>query len=668
TKQSLELKLALVRNEFLDKPPTKIVVLGELYSGDEYAWGVMRDAFGSDMTILHDHVYRHGILDQSEVNAIAERTDILWVMAVRSPCDWADAVIRFQKESCEKHELPSEQCTIHQFATETDYYRIPWYDVHNGNGDQTDSGNIIESHPDQKSQYDDIFDLRQQKLMIMKQVMDALPRHVKTLRLREFELNPDVFVKDLVKEYQFKLSSKYKPRRLNANPENSSLSSIPQSIFSCLEYAKWKEAQQKINWTLEGYFGYHHLDCHLCRDSGQATNNGLPISSPSNLYILGERNSGTTFVSNTLGLAFDPPNAMGSKLEKFSTDIPVLLHKHMFRHDLLDKKELAEIKARDDILWIMVVRSPCDWAEGMFRKPYHLCPPKHPEKCGPGSDFHKDKIWMNQNTVAGISLLDFFTKMEWKDWAESVPFLRDKTDEGSEEVSISKVSANYTYPNVFRLRQHKLKIMKQIMETVPRNVKFVRLKELERSPEMLIQSVVREFNLTVKEGYKPQPASPVTHPTVCLTPDEWDAVQNSIDWKLEAEFGFSPCDCRMCYGYEKSKRLYTRIREDKKNNKIVNKKGHEKASGKKGKQDKEGKDNNKLKKQEGEGKNDQEGNASRQALEESTNSSEGNGQMSIRNKRPKNNGNEKVSKQAKEVISEASAESQRRWKDKGKKG
>lgn len=104
--------------------------------------------------------------------------------------------------------------------------------------------------------------------------------------------------------------------------------------------------------------------------------------------------------------------------------------------------------------------------------------------------------------------------MEWKDWAESVPFLRGKEEVPSgREVSISKVSANYTYPNVFALRRHKFEIMKQIVEAVPRNVKFVLLKELERSPEMFIQSLVREFNLTVRDDYKPQLPSKVAHTT-----------------------------------------------------------------------------------------------------------------------------------------------------------
>ena len=116
------------------------------------------------------------------------------------------------------------------------------------------------------------------------------------------------------------------------------------------------------------------------------------------------------------------------------------------------------------------------------------------------------------------SLVDFF-EMEWNDWAESVPFLRDQGREAKgvtptgKEVSISKVSANYTYQNVFGLRRHKFGIMKQILEAVPRNVKFVHLKELERSPEMFIQGLVREFDLTVRDGYEPQPPSKVAHTT-----------------------------------------------------------------------------------------------------------------------------------------------------------
>ncbi len=79
--------------------------------------------------------------------------------------------------------------------------------------------------------------------------------------------------------------------------------------------------------------------------------------------LLGERNSGTTFVSKTLAEAFELPHnfELESDADQFAIDIPVFLHKHMFRHELLNDTELSEIKSRPDILWIMVVRSPCDW-------------------------------------------------------------------------------------------------------------------------------------------------------------------------------------------------------------------------------------------------------------------------------------------------------------------
>ncbi|KAL3816255.1 hypothetical protein ACHAXA_000194 [Cyclostephanos tholiformis] len=494
------------------------------------------------------------------------------------------------------------------YASEADYYRMPWYDGddddarrENGHdGDRTDVGNGIERGngvgfatsiiPRGRGpiEYDDIFDMRRRKLLVLKQMMDAMPRRIKILRMAEFDLNPDVLVRDLIKEYGLSLSDEYMPLPPRIDPIRGRHVDDNDASLTCMEYSKWKEAMQRIDWNLEGYFGHNRFDCRLCRDSdGQrmsSTNdnimkNDMPIGGPpTSIYLLGERNSGTTFVSNTLAMAFDPPNTMGSKNEKFSIDVPVLLHKHMFRHDLLDDGELREIRSRGDILWIMVVRPPCDClftivrfpvyllrAEAMYRKPYHFCPPKKPEMCGPGSDPNK-KLWLNQNFVAGMSLQDFF-EIEWSDWAESVPFLRDQGSHGApigKVVSISKVSANYTYPNVFRLRKRKLEIMKQIVEAVPRNVKFVHLNELERSPEMFIQGLVGEFNLTVRDGYEPQSPSKVVHTTVCLTPEEWDSAQNNIDWKIEAEFGFSPFECRMCHGYEKSISFYNRWKEGKK--------------------------------------------------------------------------------------------------------
>ena len=83
-------------------------------------------------------------------------------------------------------------------------------------------------------------------------------------------------------------------------------------------------------------------------------------SSPNNIYVLGERNSGTNYAASVLRKAFNPPNEVASSRthEYFSSDIPVLRHKHMLRHTLLSEAELSEISKRKDILWILAVRSP----------------------------------------------------------------------------------------------------------------------------------------------------------------------------------------------------------------------------------------------------------------------------------------------------------------------
>jgi hypothetical protein len=337
--------LALERNEVSNdaKPPSQIVVIGEIHSGAEYATEILKNAFGNETTHLHESIlYHHELLDDDELKIVAARTDILWVITVRSPCHWTDAVIKSRKELCEEMEdLSGDACKAYPHASEEDYYRMPWYDVH-----QISSVHeAIESSNDIiVKQYEDIFDMRRQKLLLLKQIIDVMPRHAKILRLGEFELNPNAFIIDLVTEYNFTTIDEYKPSLPTVEHE---------STFSCIEHSKWKDAQQRIDWTLEGHFGHNHLDCHLCHHDTTPTT--------SNIYLLGERNSGTTFVSNTLAKAFDPPNTMGSDAEKFAFNIPVVLHKHMFRHDLLDSTELAEIKSMNDIIWVMVVRSPCEW-------------------------------------------------------------------------------------------------------------------------------------------------------------------------------------------------------------------------------------------------------------------------------------------------------------------
>mmetsp|Transcript_31121 Transcript_31121/g.64052 ORF Transcript_31121/g.64052 Transcript_31121/m.64052 type:complete len:343 (-) Transcript_31121:85-1113(-) len=255
-------------------------------------------------------------------------------------------------------------------------------------------------------------------------------------------------------------------------------------------------------------------------------------TSPKNIYVLGERNSGTNYVARILRNSFDPPNKPDPSRthEFFSSEIPVLLHKHMFRHTLLNETELMEIYNRTDILWILAVRRPCDWAEGMYRLPWHMCPPKNISSGCPGEFIGFE----HKETLKQYTLQEFF-EMEWGDWPESSNFR-----------NLSFVGNEFIYRNIFQLRRHKLRLMKQITNTVPRNVKIARLHEIERSPEAFIQSLILEFDLKRKEGPYER-ASQKMHVEKCFKRDEWEIAQREIDWGLEGEFGYTFLDCHMCY-------------------------------------------------------------------------------------------------------------------------
>jgi len=257
---------------------------------------------------------------------------------------------------------------------------------------------------------------------------------------------------------------------------------------------------------------------------------------PSEIYILGERNSGTSYAASILRNAFNPPAPLDNtrQHEAFSIEMPVLKFKHMFRHSLLDETELRELSSypNTNIVWILAVRSPCDWAEAMKRMPWHMCEPNHIDSKCPGAGMIGKG---HHEVLKTYSLADFF-EMEWGDWPESSNFR-----------NLSFVSEDFVYRNVFQLRRHKLLVMKQIIDAVPRNVKIVRLHELERSPETFIQNLILEFGLKRKPDYHRQRPSKRIHTERCLSDREWNIAQREIDWQVESYFGFTFLDCHLCY-------------------------------------------------------------------------------------------------------------------------
>jgi hypothetical protein len=277
----------------------------------------------------------------------------------------------------------------------------------------------------------------------------------------------------------------------------------------------------------------------------------LPQVAPRRIYLLGERNSGTHYTESILAKAFSPkykntvtpamwaansvrppPPNSNERSEKirqqkrfrnypFAYGAPVFEFKHMFRHDLLSPKEVEILRRQDDIAWILVVRSPCDWADAMFRHPWHLCTTL--DQCHHGGPhINLPKLPANTRRV------DFWVA-PWADYKESMT-----------------TPTAFTYRNVFHLRSHKLALMQQLIRTVPFQVHVAHLKQVERAPNGWIQHLVSQFGLTVNKKYVAPLPSKRPHSTLCLSREEFEIAQREIDWELEGLFGFSPLDCHIC--------------------------------------------------------------------------------------------------------------------------
>lgn len=261
---------------------------------------------------------------------------------------------------------------------------------------------------------------------------------------------------------------------------------------------------------------------------------------PKLIRLLGERNSGTSYLEDILKTAFFPRyarNRTGTQQQHphdlrhpFSADVdnPMLGFKHMFRHAELSHAELETLKTDyPDTLWVLIVRSPCAWADAMYRSPWHMCnPPGVDNEYGrcPGP-----RIKKNSQALENTTRNDFF-QMPWGDWAES-----------------ESEPNNYTYDNVFALRRHKLRIMWQLIQAVgPHRVKVLHLQSFEAVPGLLVQDLVKQFGLQVATDYKEPLQSDKLHSSLCLEDKEVEIAEQEVDWELESRFGFTRFHCQSC--------------------------------------------------------------------------------------------------------------------------
>jgi len=240
---------------------------------------------------------------------------------------------------------------------------------------------------------------------------------------------------------------------------------------------------------------------------------GIPIKG---FKVIGERNSGTNYMQGLLEGAF--PN--------YTSNYPEGPFKHMFGHSLFQESYLkARNEIATDIIWVFMVRKPCDWADGMFRKPHHICPPTKPSDC-------KELI---TGPVTGYGDLNGITREEFM----NLPMY------DSAELSDGEVLA---YSNIFKLRAHKLRKMKQIMDLFPHRSIIVDYEVVKKAPGVFIHDLVQQFNFTVDPTFNSGGSSNRIHSAMCLNEKEWVIAQKNIDWSMEGLFGHHNLQCHQCSG------------------------------------------------------------------------------------------------------------------------
>jgi hypothetical protein len=164
---------------------------------------------------------------------------------------------------------------------------------------------------------------------------------------------------------------------------------------------------------------------------------------------------------------------------------------------------------------MMAVRNPCDWAEGMFRKPHHRC-------ADDGCPHPWEKVEMIHNTG---TLAEFFRKK----WTENT--------HGELDVE---------FRDVFELRRVKLELMRRLRQRFA-HVHIVKMHEFEADPNFYLEHVAQKFNLVYADD-RPALKRPTLrrHSVTCYTETEWEIAVEKIDWDEEAEWGYISRDCNLC--------------------------------------------------------------------------------------------------------------------------
>ena len=315
------------------------------------------------------------------------------------------------------------------------------------------------------------------------------------------------------------------------------------------------------------------------------------------VFILGERNSGTTMLAKQLIFALADGYSNANVGRRMYAINPFFGHKHMFKVRPRGAGAAAERAALDEFdgagaaalrgacspaganLWLLLVRRPCDWAYAMYRKPYHRgAHARARAPCGA-----RGAVPGLPPRGEGEPTFERFLSAPWVDCPPGLRGLARAPNASAAAAAGADGGGGLgapppaRYASVAALRAAKLRFMARLRETPGCRTVVVRMHELEADPEAFVLELAREVgrpvparararsrfargsHLTRDRAARAAAARPqhrlrlrpspriVTgfpHREECLPAPRaaGGAFGADYPWELERSFGLAPCD------------------------------------------------------------------------------------------------------------------------------
>ena len=235
------------------------------------------------------------------------------------------------------------------------------------------------------------------------------------------------------------------------------------------------------------------------------------------VFILGERNSGTTMLAKQLIFALADGYSNANVGRRMYAINPFFGHKHMFKVRPRGAGAAAERAALDEFdgagaaalrgacspaganLWLLLVRRPCDWAYAMYRKPYHRgAHARARAPCGA-----RGAVPGLPPRGEGEPTFERFLSAPWVDCPPGLRGLARAPNASAAAAAGADGGGGLgapppaRYASVAALRAAKLRFMARLRETPGCRTVVVRMHELEADPEAFVLELAREVGRPV---------------------------------------------------------------------------------------------------------------------------------------------------------------------------